>query len=433
MWLIGIRALREQASGVRFGWALVTPATLLGLSLTTYAVASRFLEPAEFGRFVVAMSVLGTLVPMASLGVPVILIRHFAGSGEREPPSALRNAAYLTILLESLLIISLATVTDRLLGPLLGQWLSAGLAPLVAVGAAATALSDLRVSQDQASLRFRQQFGGVTGAASTRLAGVVLAMALAPLPDHRTAVTGYVAGAVLSALFMARSELVSALRNARKAAGFVRDDFVRRGLPIAASGILGVLTVHIDTLIAASLLAPADLAQYAVATRLSLIHVTAIGGLTTLALPVAATLARRGSLDTYAQAVTRLGLPLGTVAVLFSIVLAPFAVDVLFGDLYRPSVMVFVVLSLGFALNYAGNPLSQVLYITHRAHILVLVQLGLLVTFMILAGFAAPRWGPVGLAAARTVSNLLAVGIVGVVSIGVARRLTAQAHAAPDE
>lgn len=42
--------------GVRFLRALVTPAIVLGLSLATYALATRWLVPAEFARFAVAMA-----------------------------------------------------------------------------------------------------------------------------------------------------------------------------------------------------------------------------------------------------------------------------------------------------------------------------------------------------------------------------------------
>lgn len=423
--LTSIRVLREQMKGERFVWALVTPSTLLLISLATYAVASRLMEPAEFGRFAVAMVVLATVVPFASLGGPVILIRHLAGEADEGRVRALRTAVYLMTFLGSGLVLALAFATDVLPGHPMSRWLDVGVAPVVAAGGAATALVDLRVSEDQAAFRFWNRFTTLSMAAVIRLAGLAAVMAVASAPDHRAAIAGYAAGALVSALYVVRSQLVVAFRGIRASLAFLRHDFVRIGLPITASGIVAVLTAQVDTLVAAAYLPAGDVAQYAIANRLAMVHVTVIGGLTAVALPVAATLARRGRLDGYVRVSVRLGLLLGGVAVVLSIALAPMAVDVLFGDVYRPSVKIFWVLSLGFLLNYAGNPLSQVLYMTRRAHLLVLVQVGQLAVFGLAAGFAAFRWGALGLAATRTATNLVAVAAVGVVSVIVARRVAA--------
>jgi O-antigen/teichoic acid export membrane protein len=292
---------------------------------------------------------------------------------------------------------------------------------------------ELRVSEDQAAFRFGRQFAGLTGAALMRLLGLLLAVTLLPLADHRAAIAGYVGGSLLGAVVLAQSQLRAALREIGASLATVRHDLVRLGVPVTASSILGVLTVHLDTLVAAGFLEPGDLAQYAVANRLSLIHPTAIGGCTAIAVPVAALLARRGSLDNYARLVTRYGMLLGIGAVALSIALAPFAIQVLFGPQYASSFTIFGVVSLGFLLNYPGNPLSQVLFMTHRAHIIVFVQLGQLAAFATAAAVVAPLWGGFGLATTRAAANLVATGIIAAVSIRVARRSASRARAAHDE
>jgi O-antigen/teichoic acid export membrane protein len=371
------------------------------------------------------MAVLATLVPFVSLGAPVILVRHLAGTDDRSASSSFRAAVYLLVLIESGGIVTLAALADLLAGGLLRHWLAPGLVAVVALGASGTALLELRVSEYQASFRFLHQAAGLIAAALFRILGMAGGILAASGADHRAAVAGYVTGAALSALLLAHRELLFALRHVRRALRSLRDDLMRIGLPITVSSALGVLSGNLDILIAAAWLAPDDLAQYAVANRLSLVHVTAIGGLTTVALPVAATLARRGSLASYARATTAVGLLIGIAAVLASIVGSPLAVPLVFGDAYRPSVAIFVMLSVGFVLNYPGNPLSQVLYMTGHARTMALVQFAQIAAFAAIAGVAASAWGAVGLAAARTVTNLAAVCVIGVAAILVARRTEA--------
>lgn len=43
--------VRPPVPGVRFLWVLLTPAVLLGLTLATYAFATRWLPPAEFAGY----------------------------------------------------------------------------------------------------------------------------------------------------------------------------------------------------------------------------------------------------------------------------------------------------------------------------------------------------------------------------------------------
>jgi O-antigen/teichoic acid export membrane protein len=362
-----------------------------------------------------------------------MLVRHLAGGDERIAASSLRAAVYLLVLVEGAAIVALAVAVDLLPGDPLHRWLASGLAAVVAIGAAGTALIELRVAEHQAAFRFLQQSIGLASAALLRLVGMAVAVLAIPGAGHRAAVAGYAAGAVVSALALGFRELLFALRHVRHALRSIREDLVRIGLPITVSSLLVVLAANLDTLVAAAWLAPDDLARYAAANRLSLVHVTAIGGLTTLALPVAATLARRGRLVSYARVATALGLLLGIAAVLASIVAAPIAVQLLFGEAYRPGVGIFVTLSVGYVLNYAGNPLSQVLYMTHRARTMAVVQLAQVVAFAAIAGAAASEWGAMGLAAARTLTNLAAVCVIGMAAILVARRTTGVLPAADTE
>jgi O-antigen/teichoic acid export membrane protein len=100
---------------------------------------------------------------------------------------------------------------------------------------------------------------------------------------------------------------------------------------------------------------------------------------------------------------------------------SPLAIPLLFGETYRPSAAIFAVLSVGFVLNYPGNPLSQVLYMTGRARTMALVQVAQLGAFVAIAGVATSAWGAIGLAAARTVTNLAAVFGIGFAAILAAR------------
>jgi O-antigen/teichoic acid export membrane protein len=117
-----------------------------------------------------------------------------------------------------------------------------------------------------------------------------------------------------------------------------------------------------------------------------------------------------------------IGLSVGALAVLLSFLAGPRAVVSLFGAAYAPSVPLFFVLSTGFLLNYAGNPVSQVLYMTGRAHVMVVVQVAQLAAFVAAATILAPRWEATGLAVARSATNIIAVVVIGGLSLAVAGR-----------
>jgi O-antigen/teichoic acid export membrane protein len=137
---------------------------------------------------------------------------------------------------------------------------------------------------------------------------------------------------------------------------------------------------------------------------------------------MAAAAARTTSLRAFARAWLGRGLLVGTLIVAASVAVGPSAARLLFGEYYGPSAVLFAVLSSGLLLNYAGNPISQVLYMTHRAHIMVVIQVLQLVVFVGLAGLAAARWGAMGLAVTRAAVNLTSVAIVIGVSLAVARQ-----------
>jgi O-antigen/teichoic acid export membrane protein len=420
--LSGFAEMRDQLRGRSVVWALLVPAALLGLSLATYSIASRLLTQAEFASFAVAIAALSTLVPFVSLGTPVVLVRHMAGERDSEGSRLWRAGAYLVILLAGAALLVLASGLALLAGRQVAWWVTPILWPILAVGAAAAALTDLRMSVYQAAFEFRRQFLGLASAALGRVAGVYLAIRFVPEPNHGAAVAGYAAASVLAAVFMLRLDLVRAFRHTREALALMRHDLLLVGLPVTVSSLLAVLTTQIDTLVAKAFLDPADLAQYAAASRLSLVHSTIIGGLTAVALPVAASLARRGSLGRYARMSTVLGLSLGVLAMAVSYLIGPAAIAGLFGRAYAPSLPLFLVLSAGFVLNYAGNPISQVLYMTGRANVMVIVQAAQLVAFVAAAIVLAPRSGATGLAMARSATNVIAVAVIGGLSLAAAGR-----------
>lgn len=410
----------------------MTPVASLVLSLALYAIASRQLTPAEFGRLAVAIAVLSTAVPFVSVGTPVILVRQFAGNATGQS-AILLTAAYATILLATALILALAAAADWLVGDWLAPWLAAGVAPMVAVGAGALACVELRAAEEQAAFHFRRQFSVLTAAALVRLAGVGIALSAVSHPDHKLALAGFVGGSLLAVLTVGGSRLLAAFRHWHSSLGFIRDEIARTGLPLTASTLLAVSTSQVDTIVGAVFLDSSDLAQYAAAYRLSMIHVTAIGGLTAIALPVAAAAARTNSLRDFAWTGVAAGLMIGTIAVGVSVLFGPWATRVLFGAFYEPSAIIFGVLSVGLLLNYPGNPVSQVLYMTSRAHVMVVVQLIQLLVFAGGAALVSARWGATGLAITRAVVNLVSVAVVIGLSLAVARTSPPAVEVAPVE
>ena len=407
----------------RYGWALLTPGVTLALSLAMNGVASRLLEPVDFGRFAVAITALATLIPLASWGANVILVRSLTGERDAALASGVRASAYVIVISATVALVAVAALLEWLPGNALERWFPRGWAPVVAAGAGASALIELRIAEDQAQFRFDRQFARQVAAALLRLVGVGVAAWYWTDTGPRSAIAGYVVALFLLAVVLAWPGIRLAASGARRALGSASRDFVRLGLPVTFSSLLAVVMTYMDTLMAAALLSPQELADYAVATRLSLIHVTVIGGLAAIALPVAAASAREGRLRKFVRQAGLAGTALGIVVVAVLVLAAPLLVRGVFGAEYLASVSIFVVLSLGFLLNYAGNPLSQVMYVTHHAERLAAIQFVQFALFAPAAWIGASRWGGIGLASARTLTNVVAVAAISVMAIVIARRI----------
>jgi O-antigen/teichoic acid export membrane protein len=415
----GVIGLRERLQGRRALWAVLTPAATLTLGLAAYAVASRLLSPGEFGRFAVGAAVLWTMIPFVSLGTPVLVVSHTSPEGGESQRRALRSAAALVVLVAGGVLIAGACAA-WLVGDAAGWALTPELWPAAAVGAAAVALTDLRVAMFQADFAFPRQFFTQVLAGIARAVGVWLSVRLME-PDAQSALTGYALASAAVALVMLREELIRGWRAGSLTLLRRYSHLARPGVILALSGILAVLTTQVDTFVAATLLSDEPLASYAAATRLSLAHSTVIGGLATLALPIAAVVVPQGEGSRFVRRALAIGGATGVAAVLGSLLFGGFLIRLLFGTGYAASVPVFYVLSLGFLLNYPGNPVSQLLYVSGRARVMVTVQIAQLLVFVSAAVWVVRVHTAEGLAATRSTVNLAAVAVVIVAAMLVAR------------
>ena len=405
-----------------FGWALLSPAATLGAAVLTNAIASRILGIGGFGSFIVATSIASLLGVAMGMGMPATLVRYGAGITLTSARAQLFGLGWKAVGVSATVIGLLVLALDQAFPQATRQWLPAGSTIYVLAAAVGAMLVELAAAERQTSMHFFGFFLVNAGLALARMLGVVVALWLMP-PTVTAAIIGYGAGSILVGVALA---IATARRRPAAAAGSPTIHFrelLGFGLPIMGSAYIVAGIGYLDIVIVAEAMAREQLGLYGAGARLTVIQNTLIAGVTTLALPIAARSVVAGDVALFVQRSLRRGLSIGVFLTVVLSLASPIIVRVVYGAGYEVSASVYVILAVGYVLNFAGNPLSQLLYASKRSRFMLAMHIGQLVLLVTLLPFAAGYGGALAVAIAWSSVNLMAVGSI------IARAVTIRAPA----
>jgi O-antigen/teichoic acid export membrane protein len=403
----------------RYGWAIVAPGFTLLSAFAMNAIASRQLGPAGFGQFAVASTLVTLLGIVGALGVPTTLVTL---SGGRSRDSAAdpvqmrrwRAAGVAIVWIASVIILAGLLFFELLLGEGIARWFPVGTALAIAMASAGTALLEVALAESQRDFAFRRYFARMFGGSLARLGGVAIAV-IVFIPSARGAVWGYalatfVSGAALS--WGGTRAALAAMREGAADLGAAISRMFAHSAPVVGSAIVVAAMSWIDTLVIAGYMAPSDVGTYAAAVRLTIIPSTLIGGITSLALPMASRAWFTGRVDEYNRRALPGGLAVGVLVVGALCLAAGLLVRLVYGTQFGAAAPVFAVLAIGMLPNFACNPMSQLLFASGRTRTLLVIQAVQLAAMLVGLGLLASGGSPIAIAWMRTGVNIAATATI---------------------
>lgn len=408
----------------RYGWALIAPGFTLVAAFAMNAIASRRLGPTGFAQFAVASTLVTLLGLVTTLGVPTTLVAVSASGDPRRGSDTWRAAGIAIVWVAGSVVAIALLAAEAALGARAARWFPPGTALAIGIAGLGTALLEVALAESQRDLAFRRYFTRMFGGSLTRLAGVAIGVfAFAATP--RSAIWGYAIATFASGAILSAAATHGAIGRLRGDARQLRHDIagmLDRSAPVVGSAIVVAAMSWIDTLVIASYMPAADVGTYAAAVRLTIIPTTLIGGMTSLALPLAARAWHERRVDDYNRRALRggIGVGLGVVAALCAS--AGLLVRLVYGAEFAAAAPVFMVLVLGLLPNFACNPMSQLLFASGRTRMLAVTQTVQLAALLTGLGALASWGGPLAIAWMRTGVNVVATATIMAVALRMGRR-----------
>lgn len=403
------------ASVPRFGWAMAAPLVTLGISVATNALASRTLGPSGFGQFAIATVTLTLLGIMMSGGMPATMIRFCTQLDDAVNERARYSASAWSLVMLAVLVSAIGIYAFHLAAPdVLLRWMPLCTAPLIIAGAIGVAATEMASAEARMTLSFRGYFRIMTTSALARLAGLSVALLFAGAVADR-AIAGFAIAYFVTGIFHSRHSLVNCVHRLQHDAGQLRRPLRRLltfGAPVAGSTAIVSAISYSDTFIVANIFATHELGLYAAGVRLTVVQSIIIGGIATVALPLAARAVAAGQQRMFARQAVLWGGIVGVFMTSALVVGSPRIVAAVYGAGYAQSAAIFAVLCVGYLLNYIGNALSQLLYAANAPWLMLRVHVLQLVLQLATLPAAARAWGINGVATAAALVNLLAVAVV---------------------
>lgn len=405
-----IQVFRSARARPSFAWAIGGPFAMLATSLVTNAVVSRALGPAGFGPYVVATAVATLLGIALGAGMPSTLVRYAAGLTSTDARVAVSSLAWRIV------AVSAAVIGLLFLGLLafgstaVRSWIPSGTSLWILAAGIGAMLAEMAAAERQASLRFFDLFVTNASLAVSRLIGAAAGTLLVG-PTVTAAVGGYGLASLASGGLLAWLARHAQRGQHNRSHGDSRTwkPLFMFGMPIMMSAYIVATIGYLDTLVLAKVLTAGELGRYAAGARLTVIHGMLISGITTIALPIAARAIAAGDAAMYFRRALLVGLVAATIAAVGVFSVGGYLVRLVYGSGYETSAAVFSVLTIGLALNFPGNPLSQILYAAGRPRFMLLVHCSQLIALVIALPIAARSGGPIRVAMAWSAVNLLAV------------------------
>ena len=394
----------------------------IGSLLATGVVLAHGLGPIEYGRYATGVALV--LLIDGMLGAPFDTAAMRFGAFYRDDPARvdrfLSGTFLLKLWLGSMLLLAAAAGGSTVAAWTIGD--PAGTALLVTSCAAALALLAMRGTACalQLALRFDQFAWLDIAQAVTRFAAVGLL-----LRGGATAAETYVGvyGVVTAAVFLV-------------GLGWIPQPYLRTRWPQAADRrallafgtvstlgtVLGTLTARADILFLAAARPAAEVGRYGAAAQLAMALTLLASFIGLVVQPRVVGLARSNGLGRVLAWNFALALGLGAPLLGVGLWLAPTIVPLLFGPAFVASVPIVQVLLLGTFLDFLSLPvlLHAVLQLFPR--VILGVELCVTAVFLVVAPYAAARWGALGIGAVVGITRLVKLTAYLAITLGRLRR-----------
>lgn len=333
-WLIGERALR------------------VGLTATVFALVARYLAPADFAHLNLALTFTALATAIAGLGLEGLVV-HELVRRPADPGRVLGTALWLRAASSfvALVLLTAFAVAGRDWRPALGPILLAGVSLLFSPADVIDLFFQRHLeSRRTVTVRLSAVFLG---------AGLRLSLIAADAPVAAFAGVQAIEAAAFASL------LVVSLRRSQLSTGSWRWDatlarsFLRRGLPLAVSGLVVTLALRADQFLVLGQLGRASAGVYFASTRL--VETALLAG-TAFTLSLFPRLSEGHAIGTALfsarlQAIFDAMSALGWLAAIGTTLSAEWLIPALFGEAYRAAVPALIAQSWGLlvALNAAAR------------------------------------------------------------------------------
>lgn len=416
---MGAELRQRRASSVADAglWAAVGLAAPLAQGFVAAALLARLLPPAELGRYLLAMSVVAAIATLGRLGLARSATREVAAALALRAPGRARAAVGAVLrlgLAGSLLACALGLAWAGLAGapPQLALWaLVATWPPLLA-----ELLRGLDAPRPAAMV------GGVLTAAAL-LPALALAFALGyPATLGDVLLLQAAAGALASAYGLVTLRGALARQSAGEAPSRPLHAHLSDALPQLGVELLWLGYAHADLWIMAALRPPAEVAVYAVATRVArLLQLPQEVSKSALAPRLAALWAqeRRGALEGLLRRAALLSTALALLGCLIMLAAGGPLLRWLFGPGYAGGAPTLVIASLAAVGTTSAGLAATTLTMAGYQRVVLVVSCGAVLVAVLLALALAPAFGGPGVAFAIAAGVLLQNGLL----LACARRL----------
>ena len=402
-------ATRREAGGIVSHAAVYLAARgLPGLvAFLAIPLFSRLLEPAEYGRYALAVATVGVLNALLFQWLRLALVRFLPGAGEGAGATRLKSTLALT---SGLIVLGLGAVACvACLFPVARGW--SGVIALCWVALAAHSAFELCCEYARGKLRpwYYMRLQLVRAVAFVGLGGAFVATGA----GWWGPIAGVTVGVVLASALAWRRDWsdVRAVIDRQLLASLAR-----YGIPLSLTVALTVVIAASDRYLIAALRGPAAAGIYAVAAEFTTQTLTLLMmAVHMAAFPVAVRAWERGGAEHARLAMgvnASLLLAIGVPSVVGLAVLAPGVANVFFGESFRGAAGVIPLVALAALLaGLKAYHFDAAFQFAHRTSSQVWIVAVAAVLNVALVLVAVPRWGIYGAAGASAAAYGVAAGL----------------------
>ena len=395
---------------------LLTRGAAVGLVFLLHVVLANYLGASGYGLYSFSLAVTGVLTSLASLGLPVALMRYIGQYRQGDRIAELKGAL--------LLLPGLALVVSVLFGALL--WFA--IAPLLSGATAsgvryASILIPLFVLEQlrrNAYKGFAKPFGSLLPDEILRPVLLTAIVVLAAVDSGGTALRWYISVTLvlsltfIGMLLLERRELFRSIK-----AQFRPREWIAVALPLAFGGIGYLLLNQTDIIMLAALTDMRETGVYSAASRIAMLCQIILGTAAIITVPMISAAFHAGKLQELRRIITinRVWIVALTAPAYILMMSAPAWLLSIFGPEYERGSTVLMLLATGQMLNAVAGPVGLVLSLTGGERKLAAIMAGGAAMNLLLNAVAIPAFGALG-AAAASAFTFAAVNAVLLVAVG---------------